>query len=242
MTERPAITFPDGFLWGAATASYQIEGAVRDGGRGPSVWDTFSHTPGKVANGHTGDVACDHYHRVEADVATMAELGLQTYRFSISWSRVMPDGRGTVNAAGIAFYHRLVDLLLDNAITPCPTIFHWDLPQALEDVGGFRNRDMASWFAEYAELLVGELGDRVAMWSTFNEPWCFAYLGHAAGLHAPGITDPEAAVTVAHHELLAHGLAVRAMREQHDGLQVGIVINPSNVRQEGNPPARRVPG
>ena len=236
-TGRPAIEFPDGFLWGAATASYQIEGAVDDGGRGPSVWDTFAHTEGKVANGDTGDIACDHYHRVEEDVAMMAELGLQTYRFSISWPRVMPDGRGKVNADGIAFYRRLVDGLLDHGITPCPTLFHWDLPQELEDLGGFRSRDTVSWFADYAAMMVGELGDRVSMWSTFNEPWCYAYLGHAAGHHAPGLTDPGAAVTVAHHELLAHGLAVRAMRAERDGLQLGIVINPSNVRLEGDPPA-----
>ncbi|MET0325492.1 MAG: GH1 family beta-glucosidase [Ilumatobacteraceae bacterium] len=237
MTSRTAITFPDGFVWGAATASYQIEGAVGDGGRGRSVWDTFSHTEGKVANNHTGDIACDHYHLVEQDVAMMADLGLQAYRFSISWSRVMPDGRGTVNAEGMAFYHRLVDLLLEHGITPCPTLFHWDLPQDLEDIGGFRNRDTVSWFGDYAALMAGELGDQVSMWSTFNEPWCFAYLGHASGRHAPGLTDAAAAVTVAHHELLAHGLAVRAMRAAHRDLRLGIVINPSNVRSEGEPAA-----
>ena len=209
MTERPATEFPDGFLWGAATASYQIEGGVSEGGRAPSVWDTFSHTEGKVANGETGDIACDHYHRVDEDVAMMADLGLQTYRFSVSWSRVVPDGRGTVNADGIAFYQRLVDRLLDHGITPCPTLFHWDLPQALEELGGFRSRDTVSWFGDYAALMARQLGDRVPMWSTFNEPWCYAYLGHASGRHAPGLTDPAAAVTVAHHELLAHGLAVQ---------------------------------
>ena len=237
MSERPATTFPDGFLWGAATASYQIEGAAHDGGRGLSVWDTFSHTEGKVANRHTGDVACDHYNLVEQDVAMMADLGLQSYRFSISWSRVMPDGRGEVNSEGLAFYHRLVDQLLGRGITPCPTLFHWDLPQGLEDIGGFRNRDTVSWFGDYATLMARELGDRVSMWSTFNEPWCYAYLGHAAGEHAPGLTDPHAAVTVAHHELLAHGLAVKAMRAERDSLQLGIVINPSNVASEGTPPA-----
>ncbi len=237
MSERPTTTFPDGFLWGAATASYQIEGAAHAGGRGPSVWDTFSHTEGKVAHGHTGDVACDHYRRVDQDVAMMAELGLQSYRFSISWSRVMPDGRGDVNAEGLAFYSRLVDQLLGHGITPCPTLFHWDLPQALEDLGGFRNRDTVSWFGDYAALMARELGDRVSMWSTFNEPWCYAYLGHAAGQHAPGLTDPHAAVTVAHHELLAHGLAVKAMRAERDSLQLGIVINPSNIASEGTPAA-----
>ena len=237
MNERLATTFPEGFLWGAATASYQIEGAAHIGGRGLSVWDTFSHTEGKVANRHNGDVACDHYHRVEQDVALMAELGLQSYRFSISWSRVMPDGRGEVNAEGVAFYSRLVDQLLAHGIPPCPTLFHWALPQGLEDIGGFRNRDTVSWFGDYAALMARELGDRVSMWSTFNEPWCYAYLGHAAGQHAPGLTDPLAAVTVAHHELLAHGLAVKAMRAERDTLQLGIVINPSNIVSEGTPSA-----
>jgi beta-glucosidase len=237
MSERPPITFPDGFLWGAATAAYQIEGAAREGGRGMSVWDTFSHTEGKVAKGHTGDVACDHYHRVEADVALMADLGLQTYRFSIAWSRVLPEGRGKPNAEGIAFYHRLIEALLARDIVPCPTLFHWDLPQGLEDIGGFRNRDTVSWFGDYAQLMAREYGDKVTMWSTFNEPWCYAYLGHAAGYHAPGLTDPRAAITVAHHELLAHGLALQAMRSERDGLSLGIVINPSNVRSEGLPPA-----
>ena len=237
MTQRPDITFPDGFLWGAATASYQIEGAAREGGRGRTVWDTFSHTEGKVAHGHTGDVACDHYHRVDDDVAMMADLGLQSYRFSIAWSRVMPEGRGRVNGEGIAWYHRLIELLLDRGIEPCPTLFHWDLPQALEDIGGFRNRDTVSWFGDYAALMAKEFGDKVSMWSTFNEPWCYAYLGHAGGYHAPGLTDDKAAVTVAHHELLAHGLALQAMRAERDGLRLGIVINPSNVRREGSPPA-----
>ena len=237
MNEPIATTFPQQFLWGAATASYQIEGAARAGGRGLSVWDTFSHTEGKVANRHNGDVACDHYHHVERDVAMMADLGLQSYRFSIAWSRIMPDGRGAVNAEGLAFYQRLVDLLLDHDIRPCPTLFHWDLPQALEDIGGFRNRDTVSWFGDYAALMAQELGDRVSMWSTFNEPWCYAYLGHASGQHAPGLTDPQAAVTVAHHELLAHGLALKAMRAERDSLQLGIVINPSNIVSEGTPPA-----
>ncbi len=237
MSDRPAIEFPAGFRWGAATASYQIEGAVREGGRGKSVWDTFSHTEGKVARGETGDVACDHYHRVESDVKMMADLGLKTYRFSIAWSRILPDGRGKVNGEGLEWYHRLVELLLEHGITPCATLFHWDLPQGLEDIGGFRNRDTVSWFADYAALMARELGDRVTMWSTFNEPWCYASLGHVAGYHAPGLTDPKAGVTVAHHEQLAHGLAVQAMRSERDGLELGIVINPSNVRSEGSPAA-----
>jgi beta-glucosidase len=237
MPERPEVLFPDGFLWGAATASYQIEGAAHDGGRGPSIWDDFSHTPGKVAHGHTGDVACDHYHRVEADVAMMADIGLQAYRFSISWSRVIPDGRGKPNDEGIAWYSRLVDLLLAHDITPNATLFHWDLPSGLEAVGGFRHRDTAKWFADYAALMVRHLGDRVSMWATFNEPWCHAYLGHAAGYHAPGLTDPAAAIAVAHHEQLAHGLGVQAMRAERTGLELGTVINPSNVVREGEPAA-----
>ena len=237
VSERPAVQFPDGFLWGAATASYQIEGAAAEGGRGPSVWDDFSHTPGKTANGDTGDVACDHYHLFEDDVKMMADLGLQAYRFSISWSRVLPDGRGRVNDEGVAFYSKLVDLLLEHGITPNATLFHWDLPSALESIDGFRNRDTASYFADYAALMVRELGDRVDMWATFNEPWCHAYLGHAAGVHAPGKRDPKAAITVAHHEQLAHGLGIQAMRAERSGLRLGTVINPSNVRREGSPDA-----
>jgi beta-glucosidase len=237
MSERPAVIFPDGFLWGAATASYQIEGGVREGGRGPSIWDDFSHRPGAIANGDTGDVACDHYHRVESDVKMIAELGLQAYRFSISWSRVLPEGRGKVNDDGLAFYSKLVDLLLAHDIVPNVTLFHWDLPSALGAIGGFRNRDTASWFADYAALMVRELGDRVSMWATFNEPWCHAYLGHGSGVHAPGIRDPKAAVTVAHHEQLGHGLGVQAMRAERNGLRLGTVINPTNIVREGSPPA-----
>ncbi|MDJ0769643.1 MAG: GH1 family beta-glucosidase [Ilumatobacter sp.] len=237
MDERPSVDFPDGFLWGAATAAYQIEGAVAEGGRGPSVWDDYSHTPGRTANGDTGDVACDHYHRLESDVALMAELGLRSYRFSISWSRVLPEGRGRVNAEGLAFYHRLTELLLAHDIVPNATLFHWDLPSALEATGGFRNRDTAKWFSDYAALMVRELGDRVSMWATFNEPWCYAYLGHAAAMHAPGLTDDAAAVAVAHHELLAHGLGVEAMRAERSDLELGIVLNPSGIVAEGSPAA-----
>jgi beta-glucosidase len=237
MHERPAITFPDGFLWGSATAAYQIEGGAFEGGRGPSVWDTFSHTEGKVANGHTGDVACDHYHRMPSDVAMMHDLGHQTYRFSIAWGRVMPEGRGKLNAEGVSFYSRLVDELLGRGIVPCPTLFHWDLPQALEDIGGFRSRDMVGWFGDYAAAMAHELGDRVQMWSTFNEPWCYAFLGHSAGYHAPGMRDQLSAVRVAHHELLAHGVALQAMRAERSDLQLGIVINASPVRSEGTPAA-----
>jgi len=237
VTDRPPLQFPDGFLWGSATAAYQIEGGAFDGGRGPSVWDTFSHTEGKVAKGDNGDVACDHFHRMPADVALMKELGHQTYRFSISWSRVMPEGRGKVNREGLAFYQQLVEQLLEHGIVPCPTLFHWDLPQGLEDIGGFRNRDTVGWFGDYAALMARELGDRVSMWSTFNEPWCYAYLGHGAGYHAPGLRNGLAAITVAHHELLAHGTALQAMRAERDSLDLGIVINPTNVRSSGSPAA-----
>ncbi|MER7544855.1 GH1 family beta-glucosidase [Actinomadura sp.] len=202
--------FPEGFLWGAATAAYQIEGAAQEDGRAPSIWDTFSHTPGKVLNGDTGDVATDHYHRWQEDVATMAALGLGAYRFSISWSRVLPDG--TPNQKGLDFYSRLVDELLDHGIAPVATLYHWDLPQDLEDAGGWPERDTARRFADYAERIGRVLGDRVHTWTTLNEPWCSAFLGYAAGVHAPGRVDPAAALAAAHHLNLAHGLAVRALR------------------------------
>ncbi|GAA1803276.1 GH1 family beta-glucosidase [Actinomadura chokoriensis] len=202
--------FPEGFLWGAATAAYQIEGAAREDGRAPSIWDTFSHTPGKVLDGDTGDVATDHYHRWKEDVATMAALGIGAYRFSISWSRVLPDG--TPNQKGLDFYSRLVDELLEHDIAPVATLYHWDLPQGLEDAGGWPERDTARRFADYAERIGRVLGDRVHTWTTLNEPWCSAFLGYASGVHAPGRTEPAAALAAAHHLNLAHGLAVRALR------------------------------
>ncbi len=205
-------SFPEGFLWGAATAAYQIEGAVREGGRGPSIWDTFSHTPGLVAGGDTGDVATDHYHRYEQDLDLAAGLHLSAYRFSISWPRIQPDGTGPANAAGIAFYDRLVDGLLARGISPAVTLYHWDLPQALEDAGGWPSRDTAHRFADYAALVHEALGDRVDLWSTLNEPWCSAMLGYASGMHAPGRRDPAAALAAMHHLLLGHGLAVHRMR------------------------------
>jgi beta-glucosidase len=213
MTQVPAgPRFPDGFVWGAATAAYQIEGAVHEDGRGPSIWDTFSHTPGRVAGGHTGDVACEHYHRAAEDVALMAELSLQAYRFSLSWPRIQPDGAGPANARGLDFYDRLVDDLLARGITPVATLYHWDLPQALEDAGGWPSRETAHRFADYAEIAHGRLGDRVGTWTTLNEPWCSSFLGYAAGIHAPGVTDEGAAFAAVHHLLLGHGLAVRALR------------------------------
>ena len=214
-TTRPSgRPFPADFLWGSATASYQIEGAVAEDGRAPSIWDTFSHTPGKVLDGDTGDVAVDHYHRVAEDVAIMAGLGLQAYRFSVSWSRVLPAGTGEVNQAGLDFYSDLVDRLIAAGIKPVVTLYHWDLPQALEDEGGWTNRATAEAFAEYARVVARALGDRIHLWTTLNEPWCSSFLGYASGVHAPGVTDPAAALAAVHHLNLAHGLGVRAIREE----------------------------
>ncbi|MGN6272564.1 MAG: GH1 family beta-glucosidase [Protaetiibacter sp.] len=206
------LEFAPDFLIGSATASYQIEGAAREDGRGPSIWDTFSHTPGKVWNGDTGDVADDHYHRWESDLDLMAGLGLQSYRFSIAWPRIQPTGSGAVNPAGIAFYSRLVDGLLQRGIRPIATLYHWDLPQTLEDAGGWPARDTALRFAEYAARTADALGDRMATWTTLNEPWCSAYLGYGSGAHAPGRTDGAAALAAVHHLNLAHGLAVQEIR------------------------------
>jgi beta-glucosidase len=221
-------TFPDGFVWGAATASYQIEGAAHEDGRGPSIWDTFSRTPGKVYAGHTGDVACDHYHHYRDDVAMMAELGLKSYRFSVAWPRIQPDGTGPVNTRGLDFYDRLTDELIGQGIDPVVTLYHWDLPQALEDRGGWTVRETAEAFAEYAQIVHARLGDRVRTWTTLNEPWCSAYLGYASGRHAPGITDPASAFKAVHHLLLGHGLAARALRAA--GAQsISITLNPASV-------------
>jgi beta-glucosidase len=218
-----ALTFPPGFIWGAATAAYQIEGAVAEDGRTPSIWDTFSHTPGMVANGDHGDVACNHYHRMPEDVALMAELGLASYRFSVSWARVRPDG-GAVNAAGLAFYDRLVDELLAHGIAPWLTLYHWDLPQALEDLGGWTSRDTAFRFAEYASSVYDALGDRVPTWTTLNEPWCSAFLGYTSGTHAPGRQEGAAGLVAAHHLLLGHGLALDGLRGRDD-VRWGISLN-----------------
>ncbi|GIJ32159.1 GH1 family beta-glucosidase [Micromonospora sediminimaris] len=226
MTE---LRFPDNFLWGAATAAYQIEGAARDDGRGESIWDTFSRTPGKVHAGHTGDVACDHYHRYADDVALMAELGLQAYRFSVSWPRIQPDGSGPVNPRGLDFYDRLTDALLGRGIDPIITLYHWDLPQTLQDRGGWTSRDTAEHFATYASALYARLGDRIGTWTTLNEPWCSAYLGYGNGVHAPGVQDPGAAFSAVHHLLLAHGLATQALRAAGAG-RVGVTLNPADVR------------
>jgi beta-glucosidase len=214
---------PAGFVWGAATSSYQIEGAVDEDGRQPSIWDTFSHTDGKVSGGGTGDVACDHYHRWRDDIALMKALGLDAYRFSIAWPRVVPGGGGPVNQAGLAFYDRLIDGLLEAGITPYPTLYHWDLPQALQDRGGWTARDTAEHFAMYSGHVAKALGDRVTEWTTLNEPRCSAWIGHIEGRHAPGISDIRAAVPASYHLLLGHGLAAQSIRAQVPGARVGLV-------------------
>jgi beta-glucosidase len=224
-----ARKFPAGFLWGAATASYQIEGAAFEGGRGLSIWDDFAATPGKTHQGEHGQVAADHYHRIAEDTDLMVQLGLGAYRFSIAWPRILPQGRGPVNPAGLDFYDRLVDTLLDRGIAPFATLYHWDLPSTLQQQGGWVNRDTAFAFADYAELVARRLGDRVAGWITLNEPWCSAYLGYGIGVHAPGLKDRQAAVDAAHHLLLAHGLAVPRIRANiPSDIQVGItlIVNP----------------
>ena len=219
------IEFPGGFVWGAATASYQIEGAFDEDGRGPSIWDTFCRTPGKVTNGDTGDVACDHYHRLDADLDLIAELGLRAYRFSVAWPRVIPDGDGVVNAAGLDFYERLVDGMLARDITPFATLYHWDLPQALQDKGGWTSRATVDAYVRYAETVVGRLGDRVTTWITHNEPWVASFLANYVGEHAPGNTDLATAIAVAHHLLLSHGRAVPAIRAASPAALVGITVN-----------------
>jgi beta-glucosidase len=236
-TDRP-IAFPDGFVWGSATAAYQIEGAVRADGRGPSIWDTFSHEPGRIIDGTDGDVACDHYHRWSEDVALMADIGLGSYRFSIAWPRIVPTGSGAVNQAGLDFYRRLADALLDRGITPLATLYHWDLPQPLQDRGGWTNRETAQRFAEYAEVVAGALGDRVPTFTTLNEPWCSAFLGHGSGVHAPGLADNAAALTAAHHLNLAHGLGVAAMRAVlPPSAQMSVTLNLAVVRPASQQPA-----
>jgi beta-glucosidase len=235
------LEFGPGFVFGSATASYQIEGAVREDGRGPSIWDTFSHTPGKTTNGDTGDVACDHYHRWESDLDLMQELGLEAYRFSIAWPRIQPTGSGAVNRKGLEFYGRLVDGLLARGIRPVATLYHWDLPQALEDANGWVNRDTAYRFAEYASLVAEELGDRVHTWTTFNEPWCSAYLGYGSGAHAPGRTDGAAALAAVHHLNLAHGLAVPEIRRAAtNDPDLSITLNLHVIRGEDDEARRRI--
>jgi beta-galactosidase len=216
--------FPNDFLFGAATAAYQIEGAAHEDGRTDSIWDTFSRVPGAVVNADNGDVACDHYHRYADDVELMKELGLETYRFSTSWARICPDG-GPVNPAGLDFYSRLVDELLGAGIKPWLTLYHWDLPQALEETGGWANRDTAEKFRDYALSVHDVLGDRVGVWTTLNEPWCSAFVGYTAGVHAPGRQSKTDGLAAGHHLLLGHGLAVEALRERDPALELGITLN-----------------
>ena len=221
---KAARSFPTDFLFGTATAAYQIEGAAHEDGRTDSIWDAFARVPGAVVDAHNGDVACDHYHRFESDVELMAGLGMQTYRFSTSWSRVRPDG-GPVNEKGLDFYSRLVDSLLEKNIKPWLTLYHWDLPQTLEEKGGWANRDTAFRFAEYAADVHAKLGDRVDAWTTLNEPWCSSFLSYIGGEHAPGRQDPEAGLAAGHHLLLGHGLAINALRQLDPSLQLGITLN-----------------
>ncbi|GLY28068.1 GH1 family beta-glucosidase [Kineosporia sp. NBRC 101731] len=246
-----ALSLPAGFRWGVATAAYQIEGAAAEDGRTPSIWDTYSHTPGQVHGDDNGDVACDHYHRMPDDVALIKGLGVDTYRFSISWPRVQPGGSGRLNPKGVDFYSRLVDELLANDVDPWVTLYHWDLPQELEDAGGWPARDTAHRFADYAALMFDQLSDRVTNWTTLNEPWCSAMLGYAYGHQAPGHRDFPAGIRAVHHLLLGHGLATQRMREAATGLDrpvhLGITLNlgpahPATDTDEDREAARRADG
>ena len=228
MSNQLTKLFPADFVWGAATASYQIEGASSEDGRGESVWDRFCATPGKVRNGDNGAVACDFYHRYSDDIALMRELGLDAFRFSVAWPRVLPEGSGRVNQAGLDFYDRLVDELLGNGIAPYVTLFHWDTPQVLEDAGGWPVRDTIDAFAEYVEAVSARLGDRVGHWITHNEPWVVAWVGHGWGHHAPGRESDSDALATAHHLLVSHGRAVEILRRNSPAAQVGITLNLDN--------------
>jgi beta-glucosidase len=250
--ERTHVTIdfaalPHDFLWGTATSAYQIEGAVAQDGRSPSIWDTFAHTPGKIAGDDHGDTACDHYHRWREDIALMRRLGTNAYRLSIAWPRVLPGGDGEVNAKGLAFYDELTDALLEAGITPSVTLYHWDLPQVLQDRGGWPERSTAEHFAAYAAVVAERLGDRVTHWTTLNEPLCSAWIGHLEGAMAPGWTDLTAAVRASYHLLLAHGLGMQAIRAAAPGAQVGIVnnlstIHPATSAEEDLAAARRMDG
>ncbi len=250
-TERQYVSdltaLPADFTWGVATAAYQIEGAVAEDGRSPSIWDTFSHTPGKVDGGDTGDTACDHYHRVPEDIGLIKQLGADAYRFSIAWPRVVPGGDGPVNKAGLDFYDRLVDGLLEAGVTPFATLYHWDLPQVLQDRGGWTVRETSEHFAAYASHVGERLGDRVKDWATLNEPLCSAWIGHLEGRMAPGLTDLTAAVRASYHLHLGHGLAVQAIRAASSDARVGIVnnlspIEPASASEADLAAARRADG
>lgn len=221
--------FPDSFFFGSATASYQIEGAANKDGRGRSIWDTFSKTPGKVVNGDNGDKACDHYHLWESDLDLMVEMGLRAYRLSIAWPRIQAMGKGAINNAGVEFYDRLLDGCLERGIAPHITLYHWDLPQSLEDQGGWRGRDTVMRFADYAEIIARNYADRVASIATLNEPWCIAHHSHLNGVHAPGLTDIEATMRVVHHLNLAHGLGAQALRSVAPNIPVGVVLNTQSI-------------
>ncbi|MFD8676229.1 GH1 family beta-glucosidase [Streptomyces seoulensis] len=228
--------FPDNFRWGTATSAYQIEGAVDEDGRSPSIWDTFSHTPGKIDGDDNGDTACDHYHRWRDDLGLMRQLGVDMYRLSVAWPRVMPGGDGPVNPKGLAFYDELTDALLEAGITPSVTLYHWDLPQVLQDRGGWPERDTAEHFAAYASAVAERLGDRVTHWATLNEPLCSAWIGHLEGKMAPGWTDLTAAVRASYHLLLGHGLATQAIRAAAPDAEIGIVTNLSTVHAATDSP------
>lgn len=223
-----SVKFPDGFIWGASTSAYQVEGATTEDGRGPSIWDTFARLPGATFHGDTGDIACDHYHRLECDLDLMAQLGLKAYRFSIAWPRVQPDGR-SLNPVGLDFYDRLLDGLLAHGIAPVATLYHWDLPQALQDDGGWTNRTTAERFADYVSIVVRRLGDRIGRWITLNEPWVSAFVGYLEGRHAPGLKNESAAMAAAHHLLLAHARGLERIREAAPTAKAGITLNLSNV-------------
>ena len=224
------------FLWGTATSSYQIEGAVNEGNRGISIWDTFARTPGKVKNGETGDVAIDHFHRYKEDIALMADLGINSYRFSIAWPRLFPNSMESLERQGIDFYNRIIDELIANDIEPAITLYHWDLPQYLEDQGGWANRQTVYAFEKYAKTCAEAFGDRVTNWITLNEPWCTTFLGYYLGVHAPGIRDLEKTVAAAHYTALAHGLGTRAIRSVRPEAKVGITVNMNNVRTDSDDP------
>jgi len=229
--------FPPRFVWGVATASYQIEGAAREDGRGESIWDRFCATPGKVRLGDTGEIACDFYHRYRDDIGLMRQLGLDAFRFSVAWPRILPDGRGRVNAAGLDFYDRLVDELLGNGIEPYVTLYHWDLPQTLEDAGGWPARATVDAFCEYVEVVAGRLGDRVGHWITHNEPWVVSWLGYGFGAHAPGRVSERDALAAAHHVLLSHGRAVEILRSASPQARVGITLNLDHPDPASSDPA-----
>lgn len=230
-------SFPRGFVWGAATAAYQIEGAWNIDGKGPSIWDTFSHTPGKIATGDTGDIAVDHYHRFAEDFTLMKQMDIKAYRFSLSWPRIMPTGRGEVNPLGLDFYDRLVDSLLSLGIEPYITLYHWDLPQSLQDIGGWVNRDVCGYFADFTAVAMRRLGDRVKNWITINEPWVVAAFGNITGDHAPGLRDLKVGAQVAHHLLVAHGMSTQAIRSMSSDANVGIslYLQPAEPETPDNP-------